>query len=363
MNRLQVFIYFSLCGSARPSLTSNTCEGTKELDINLLTLIISIFTSIITLAINIYTIWKDKRFNGMSISYYVLSVLQLSQIALPTFVPQIGILRKGKLKTVNWTNYQFTNESYVPISNVLNSFNLNKSYKQFFNSKKNSYSNSSSLSKHTKSPKSPKTRRKNYLKNVLISLYSLSKRDFTYETARDFGNLLKQNNIKLIISMSADANQVKKLFYILANGKKNTNFIEKEDFIKNLHLINSDFDDFDESDKEKIFNNITITHKNKLYSFDFFNSVLSLDRNEGDKKKNKHQINILQLFYPIHHCFEKIKNLFDIIINDKNNDINSKNTQKILLNMDRTIHTLRNLFYISQATGQQYVCKTNYVLV
>ena len=79
----------------------------------------SIVTSLFTLSVNFYNIWSEARYHGISITKYILSVLQLSEIPLPIFVPRIGKIEKGELETVNWINHPFSNESYIPIAQAL----------------------------------------------------------------------------------------------------------------------------------------------------------------------------------------------------------------------------------------------------
>ena len=335
---LQLYI-FIVINYSNYNNNSNASDTRNTIDIKMFDLVLSLITGVIHLSLNFYSFYSESKHHGIKWYEYALSILQLSQIPLQPFVPQIGVIKNGKIDQVNWSHFKLENESLIPILNAFSD-------------------------------------KKCKVEKIKLSLYSLSKLNF--DTAKAFGTMIKDKNVKLIISDSVNAKQVKKLFYKCQNGDdlsnnsdenislnleaesnrslskriarifsiadRNRNYLTKNAFVNNVHLVNPYFKHLSQEKKEEMFACLAIRDSDKIYFWDFFNSILSMDTSVNYK------INLTQMFDPIHACFYCIDKILQNI-----NDSITKTSVNIGIDIDDIVHGLRNVVHVCHRAGLHVV--------
>lgn len=134
---------------------------------------VSIIVSALSLVTNFYRFYREARINGTDWTIYALSILQLSELPVPKFVPRLWAIKRGYVKKANYAGFAFDKASFGPLIGAINSSRCQ-------------------------------------LKTIKVSHLSLSRLD--HENCRALGQLLKNAKLKVNVSSTYDGYHIYDLF-------------------------------------------------------------------------------------------------------------------------------------------------------
>ena len=281
---LQCYIYYRI----------KTSEN-STFKIDQTTLIMSLATSTLTFIINLFRLYNESKHHGTYFVDYIFHILQMSRIPLSPFVPQIGNVEYGLKNLINLSHFQLNDESYNQLANALSST-------------------------------------ESQIKTIILSMHSISHSHLNFHVVENFAALLKKKRINLIVSGTLDTKHIVKRVESIFQNK---NYIEAHEFTSDK-VVSDMYPSLSgriltEKQKMNIFQSLAIRNDEKIYKFDYFNSILNLDEKNGPYQN---QLKFLKISNPLAFILDYILNLHGL-----------KNTQTV-------IHALNNFLHLSLA----YVC-------
>ena len=292
-------------------------NGVNESD-----LMISLSISFFNLVYNLYNLKKQAKFHGMAFVEYAISVLQLGVLLFVLFcfvflfnfgrpllfifnfdsfvllvctktghipivklVPRLPGIKRGKIKSINFSDFDIDKESLGPIVEAISSKQCN-------------------------------------LQTMKLSIGSLHSLD--HQSCNVLGEFLKKQNIDVRISHKLNRLSVLKLFNML--DKDGNGYLDEREFGFGFHAfreILSRTDDIEtiherkvekeeEELKTAIFQRLAIRRprkRDRVYFYDFYTHMTNYE----DKYKCQ-GFDILQIDYPIHYVFNYLSHIADTLV-------------------------------------------------